>query len=109
MSLKHSPNVKLPDIKREKDQLTRGIFDQILRLLYSSFKNIYDDLRHGHDHDGEDSDNVDIDNVTVDNIANDQYLTVVNEVIVGTDIFWIYNTETDYLECIINGAKRMEM
>lgn len=44
MRLNHRSQVKLPEIGSVEGVGTKRVFDQIMRLLYETFKNIYDDL-----------------------------------------------------------------
>jgi len=60
--LKHSQNLRLPDIKRIKDPEIRKIFEQLTRAVFDSEKNIYDDLKKL-----DDSDNVEASAVITDN------------------------------------------
>jgi hypothetical protein len=43
-NFKHTPNIILPDIKKEKKPETQNVFQQFSELLRRSFTNIYDDL-----------------------------------------------------------------
>ena len=44
LSLKHTSNVRTPDLKNVNDVGTRNSLEQIMRLVYDLSKDIYDDL-----------------------------------------------------------------
>lgn len=44
MSLKHSSEIRLPNLRVLKDSDTRKVLDQLVRLVRDSLVNIYDDL-----------------------------------------------------------------
>ena len=44
MKLKHSSEIRLPDVRLITDLNTKKVVDQLLRIVHDSFKNIYDDL-----------------------------------------------------------------
>lgn len=44
MTLKHRPQIKLPDLSKVSDKGTQAVLEQFMRLFYDTAVNIYDDL-----------------------------------------------------------------
>lgn len=44
LKLKHSSNIRPPDIKKIQDPITQAVLEQFSKLVSESFRNIYDDL-----------------------------------------------------------------
>lgn len=44
MTLKHRPQIKLPDLSKVSDKATQAVLEQFMRLFYDTAVNIYDDL-----------------------------------------------------------------
>ena len=45
MALRHTSQIKTPDLSLIKDEATRKVFHEVVRLIYDSFKNIHEDLK----------------------------------------------------------------
>lgn len=44
MPLKHRPNTEMPNLSLAEGRGNKNVFDQMMRLLQTTFLNIYDDL-----------------------------------------------------------------